>query len=59
MYVFEAGPPSLFKKVLFILFLAAFGLCCCVRAFFSCGKQQATLVGVCRLLIVMASVTLT
>ena len=26
--------------ILFILFLAALGLPCCARAFFSCGKQE-------------------
>ena len=40
---------------LFILFLAAFGLHCCVRAFSGCGEQGLLFVAACRLLIVVAS----
>ena len=40
---------------LFYLFLAALGLCCCTRAFSSCGKQQPLFVAVYGLLIVLAS----
>ena len=40
---------------LFILFLAALGLCCCTQAFSSCGEQGLFFVAVCGLLIVVAS----
>ena len=47
-----------FKKIyLFIyliLFLAALGLCCCTRAFSSCGKWGLLFVAVCGLLIAVA-----
>ena len=33
----------LFFILIFILFLAELGLCCCARAFSSCGEQGATL----------------
>ena len=33
----------LFLKNLFILFLAALGLCCCIQASSSCGETGATL----------------
>ena len=36
-------------------FLAVLGLCCCARAFSSCGEQGLTLVAVHGLLIVVAS----
>ena len=49
MHVFEAGPPSLKKFFLFILFLAALGLCCCAPAFCNCSAIMR------RLLIVAAS----
>ena len=45
---------NLFKKFL-NLFLAALGLCCCVQAFSSFGKQGLLFVTVRRLLIVVAS----
>ena len=47
----------LFKKNLFIylLFLAASGLCCCPRAFSGCGEQGLLFVAVRGLLIVVAS----
>ena len=35
--------------------MAALGLCCCVRAFSSCGKQRLLFVAVCRLLVAVAS----
>ena len=41
--------------ILFILFLAALGLCCCARAFSSCGEQGLLFVAVRGLLIVVAS----
>ena len=51
----------LFLKILFIylfvclLFLAMLGLCCCPRAFFSCGEQGLLFVVACGLLIAVAS----
>ena len=39
----------------FNLFLAALGLCCCTRAFFSCVEWELLFVAVRRLLIVVAS----
>ena len=44
-----------FKINLFILFLAALGLCCCVRAFSSCGERGLLFIVVRGLLIVVAS----
>ena len=38
-----------------ILFLAALGLRCCVRAFSSCGEQGLLFIVVCRLLIAVTS----
>ena len=48
---------SLFKKNKFIyLFnLTALGLCCCARAFSSCGERGLLFVVVCGLLIAVAS----
>ena len=40
---------------LFILFLAALGLCCCARTFSSCGEQGLLFVVVHGLLIVVVS----
>ena len=40
---------------LFIYFLAALGLHCCVRPFSSCGKWGLLFVAACRLLIAVAS----
>ena len=37
------------------LFLAVLGLCCCVRAFSSCGEQGLLFIVVHRLLIAVAS----
>ena len=45
--------PSLF--IYLFIYLAALGLCCCARAFTSCGKQGLLFVAVCRLLIAVAS----
>ena len=54
IYMDFKGPfLSFFKK--FYLFLAALGLCCCVRAFSSCGERGLLFVSVCGLLIVVAS----
>ena len=45
-----------FNKFLFIcLFLAALGLCCCTRAFSSCGERGLLFVVVRGLLIAVAS----
>ena len=44
-----------FKIYLFIYFLAALGLCCCARAFSSCGERGLLFVAVRRLLIAVAS----
>ena len=38
-----------------LLYLAALGLRCCVRAFSSCGEQGLLFVAVCRLLIAVVS----
>ena len=38
-----------------IYLLAALGLCCCARAFSSCGKRGLLFVAVCGLLIAVAS----
>ena len=48
---------SLKKKLINIiyLFLAALGLCCCARAFSSCGEQGLLFVAVRELLIAVAS----
>ena len=40
---------------LFVLFLAALGLCCCTQAFSSCGERGLLFVAVRGLLIVVAS----
>ena len=45
----------LFSFLFFYLFLAAFGLHCCVRAFSSCGEWGLLFVAVRGLLIVVAS----
>ena len=52
---------SVFVFVLFIylfiyLFLAALDLCCCVRAFSSCGKQRLLFVAVCGFLVAVACI---
>ena len=51
---------SIFLKNLFIyfLFLAVLGLCCCVRAFSSCGEWGLLFVMVRRLLIAVASLVM-
>ena len=45
----------LYINLFIYLFLAVSGLCCCVRAFSSCGKQGLLFIAVCGLLIVVAS----
>ena len=45
----------LFFKNLFILFLAALGLHCCVQAFFSCSERGLLFVAVRGLLTAVAS----
>ena len=57
---FHASQPFSFfsflkKLLLFILFLAALGLRCCVQDFSGCGEQGLLFVAVCGLLIVVAS----
>ena len=44
-----------FLKKLFILFLAALGLCCCEQAFSSCGERGLLFIVVRGLLIAVAS----
>ena len=44
----------IFLKILINLFMAAFGLRCCTRAFSSCGEQGLLLVAVRGLLIAVA-----
>ena len=43
------------KFILFYLFLAVLGLCCCTRAFSSCGERELLFIVVHRLLIAVAS----
>ena len=50
-----ATREALFIYFLFILFLAALGLRCCVRAFSNCGERGLIFVAVRGLLIVVAS----
>ena len=45
----------LFNFFFIYLFLAVSGLCCCARAFSSCGKWELLFVAVHRLLIAVAS----
>ena len=54
--------PLFFSFLLFIyhfwlrwVFVAALGLCCCVRAFSSCGERGLLFIVVCGLLIAVAS----
>ena len=47
--------PGHFVNLFIYLFLAAFGLRCCTRAFSSCGEQGLLFVAVCGLLIAVAS----
>ena len=49
----ESYGSSIFFLIYF-LFLAALGLCCCMQAFSSCGEQGLLFVAVCGLLIVVA-----
>ena len=44
-----------FKIYLIYLFLSALGLCCCARAFSSCGERGPLFLAVCGLLTVVAS----
>ena len=44
-----------YSLVYIYIFLAALGLCCCARAFSSCGERGLLFVVVCGLLIVVAS----
>ena len=45
----------IYLSIFIYLFMAALGLCCCTRAFFSCGKLGLLFVAVRGLLIVVAS----
>ena len=45
----------IFINLFFYLFLAALGLCCCARAFSSCGERGLLFVVVRGLLIAVAS----
>ena len=45
----------LINKFIYLLFLAALGLCCCMRALSSCGEQGLLFVVVCGILIAVAS----
>ena len=61
-FIFTLKPKELFGQphtsqftFVFILFLAALGLCCCTRALSSCGKQGLLFVVVHGLLIEVAS----
>ena len=52
----ECGPTNtLALYFYFFKFLAALGLCCCTRAFSSCGEWGLLFVAVCELLIAVAS----
>ena len=44
-----------FLKLIYLLFWAALGLCCCTQAFSSCGERGLLFVAVRRLLIEVAS----
>ena len=50
----DRGGFFFFNKFIY-LFLAVLGLCCCLRAFSSCGEQGLLFVVVCGLLIAVAS----
>ena len=52
---FRCKDSCLFEMFLVCLFLAVLGLCCCMRAFSSCGEWELLLVVVCGLLIAVAS----
>ena len=47
--------PFLKKFVFTYLFVTTLGLCCCTRAFSSCGEQGLLFVAVCRFLTAVAS----
>ena len=55
MYVSTVQHSNSVFFVFFILFLAALGLRCCIRAFSSCGERGLLVVAVRGLLIVVAS----
>ena len=55
IYIYIYIYTTSFFFFLSYLFLAALGLCCCVRAFSSCGEQGLLLVAVRGLLIAVAS----
>ena len=47
-----------FFKFIYYLFLVALGLCCCARAFSSCGEQGLLFIVVRSLLIAVASLVM-
>ena len=51
---FQQKIRAMFLSILFF-FLAVLGLCCCARAFSSCGEQGLLFVAVRRLLFAVAS----
>ena len=52
----QMGYFKFFKINLFIyVFVAELGLCCCARAFSSCGELELLFVAVCRFLVAVAS----
>ena len=55
LYIYVFFKKNIYLFILSILFLAALGLCCCTRAFSSCGERGLLFVVVHRLLIVVAS----
>ena len=68
IFFFISGDESLFQpnfrlfnedffliNLFIYLFMAALGLCCCVRAFSSCGERRLLFVVVRRLLMAVAS----
>ena len=55
LYIYVFLKKYIYLFILSILFLAALGLCCCTRAFSSCGERGLLFVVVHRLLIVVAS----
>ena len=53
--VYKKPNLNIKTQIFIYLFLAALGLCCCVRAFSSCGKRGLLFVAVLTLLIVVPS----
>ena len=55
VYLISSFLKNLFILFIYYLFLAALGLCCCVRAFSSCGERGLLFVVVRSLLVAVAS----